>query len=127
MPKNTIRDSSQANGTLNNAGNPTAEGKELILERMHSKFLGYQILELLTDLACKAIEKQSSLYTWVTTDRKEEELDGLTIFALSLARICPNFKGDMYANIMKVKKITIAQYDNYTCCPRSKSLSLNIE
>jgi hypothetical protein len=112
MPKNTIRNLSQVNGTLNNAGNPTAEGKELILEQMHSKFFRYQILELLTDSARQAIEQQSSLYTWVTADKKKDEVDGLTILALILARICPNFKVVMYAKITKVKKITIAQYDN---------------
>jgi hypothetical protein len=74
MPKNTIRGLSLANVTLNNAGNPTAEEKELILKQMHSKFLGYQILELLTDLACQAIEQQTSIYTWVTADRKEGEV-----------------------------------------------------
>jgi hypothetical protein len=112
MPKNTIRDLSQANGTLNNAGNSTAEGKKLILEQMHFKFLGYQILELLTDLSHQANQQQSSLYTWVTADRKEEEVVGLTILALILACICPNFKVDMYTKITKVKKITIAQYGN---------------
>jgi len=78
MPKNTIRDLSQANGTLNNAGNSTAEERELILKQLHSKFLGYQTLELLMNLACQAIEQQSSIYTWVTPDRIEEEVDGLT-------------------------------------------------
>jgi hypothetical protein len=49
---------------------------------------------------------------WVTANRHEEELDGLTILALVLARICPNFKVDMYTGITKVKKLTISQYDN---------------
>jgi hypothetical protein len=77
-PKNTIRNLSLANGTLNNAGNSTAEERELILKQLHSKFLGYQTLELLMNLACQAIEQQSSIYTWVTPDRIEEEVDGLT-------------------------------------------------
>ncbi len=36
----------------------------------------------------------------------------MTILALILGRICPNFKVDMYAEIGKVKKLTIAQHDN---------------
>jgi hypothetical protein len=79
---------------------------------MHSKFLGHHLLKLLTDSACQAIEQQSSIYTWISQSGNEEEVDGLTILALILARICPNFKVDMYAEITKVKKLTIAQYDN---------------
>ena len=79
---------------------------------MHSKFLAHQLLELLTDSACQAIEEQSALYTWITANRHEEELDGLTILALVLARICPNFKVDMYAEMTKAKKLTISQYNN---------------
>ncbi len=40
-------------------------------------------------------------------------MDGLMVLALILACICPNFKVDMYSEIAKVKKLTIAQYDNY--------------
>ena len=79
---------------------------------MHSKFLSHQLLELLTDSACQAIEQQSVLYTWTTANRHEEELDGLTILALVLAQIHPNFKVDMYAEITKVKQLTISLYDN---------------
>jgi hypothetical protein len=42
----------------------------------------------------------------------EEEIDGLTVLPLFLSRIRPNFKVDMYAEITKVNKLTIAQYDN---------------
>jgi hypothetical protein len=79
---------------------------------MHSKFLAHQLLKLLTDTACRAIEQQSLLYTWVTANRHEEELDILTILALVLAQIHPNFKVNMYTEITKAKKLTISQYDN---------------
>jgi hypothetical protein len=45
-------------------------------------------------------------------DGDKEEVDGLTILALILGQMCPNFKVDMHAEIRKVKKLTIAQYDN---------------
>jgi hypothetical protein len=109
---NSIRELTQADGFLDNTGALTNDGKDLVLERMHSKFLGHHILEILTDSAHQAIEKQSSIYTWNAVDRFEEEIDGLTILALVLTRICPNFKVDMYSEITKVKKLTIAQYDN---------------
>jgi hypothetical protein len=54
---------------------------------MHSKFLGHQLLELLTDSARQAIEQQSKLYTWANLSGRKEEVDGLTILALILARI----------------------------------------
>jgi hypothetical protein len=95
MATNTIEDLTAANGFLTSGGALNAGGKKLVLKRMHSKFLAHQLLKLLTDSACQAIEQQSSLYTWVTAYRHEEELDGLTILALVLARICPNFKVDM--------------------------------
>jgi hypothetical protein len=79
---------------------------------MHSKFLGHHLLKLLTDLAHQAIEQQSSIYTWISQSGTKEEVDGLTILALIVARIHPNFKVDMYAEITKVKKLIIAQHNN---------------
>ena len=61
------------------------QGKELVLEQMHSKFLAHQLLELLTDFARQAIKQQSALYTWTTVNRHQEELNGLMILALVLA------------------------------------------
>ncbi len=79
---------------------------------MHSKFLGHQIMELLTDSARQAIKHHSNLYTWVSQNGRKGEVDGLMLFALICARIRPNFKVDMYTKITKVKKLTIAQHDN---------------
>ena len=110
MATNTIGDFTVANGFLTAGGALTDDGKELVLERMHSKFLAHQLLELLTDSARQAIEQQSALYTW--TSGRDEELDGLTILALVLARIRPNFKVDMFTEIAKVKKLSISQHDN---------------
>ncbi len=112
LQPNTIAKLTKANGFIFATNNLTEEGKELVLEQMHSKFLGHHHLKLLTDSAHQAIEKQSSIYTWISQSRNEKEVDGLTILALILAWICPNFKVDMYAEITKVKKLTIAQYNN---------------
>jgi hypothetical protein len=79
---------------------------------MHSKILAHQLLELLTESACQAIEQQSALFTWTSGNRHEEEFNGLTILALILARIRPNFKVDMFMEITKAKKLSISQYDN---------------
>ena len=38
-------------------------------------------------------------------EKRGEEVDGLTIVALILSRIRPNFKVDMYSKITKVKQI----------------------
>ena len=82
-------------------------------------FLGTKSL-IFSWMARQAIEQKSSLYTWVTADKKEREVDGLTILALILTCICPNFKVDLYAEITNVKKITIAQYD-YDCSQISQT------
>ena len=44
-------------------------------------------MELLTPSARQAIEQYTNLYTWISQDEREEEVIGLTILALILARI----------------------------------------
>jgi hypothetical protein len=39
-------------------------------------------------------------------------MDGLTLVALNLRRLRPHHKVDMYAEIGKAKKLTVAQFDN---------------
>jgi hypothetical protein len=39
-------------------------------------------------------------------------MDGLTLVALILRRLCPHHKVDMYAKIKKAKKLIVAQFDN---------------
>jgi hypothetical protein len=112
LQPNTIAKLTKADGFIDVGGDLTEEGKQVFLAQMYSKFLGHHLLELLTDSAHQAIEQQSSIYTWISQSGTEEEVDGLTILALILAWICPNFKVDMYAEITKVKKLTIAQHDN---------------
>jgi hypothetical protein len=112
LTNNIIAELTQANGFLDAAGDLTNDGKDLILERMHSKFLAHHLLELISNSARQVIEHNNELYTWSTVDGNEEETDGMTILAMILGRIRPNFKVDMYAEIGKVKKLTIAQHDN---------------
>jgi hypothetical protein len=59
MTSNTIEALTVANGGLGHAGALTEAGKDLVLKQMHSKFLGHQIIELLTDSAHQAIEQRS--------------------------------------------------------------------
>ncbi len=87
MASNTIEPLTVANGGLAHAGALSEEGKELVLERMHSKFLGHQIMELLAPSARQAIEQHANLYTWISQNGRKEEVDGLMILALILARI----------------------------------------
>jgi hypothetical protein len=75
MHANTIDDLTAANGFINATGDLSNSGKELVLRRMHSKFLGYHLLELLTDSARQAIEQQSSLYTWISASETNKEVD----------------------------------------------------
>jgi hypothetical protein len=58
-----IRKLTQANGELTGTGQLTAAGKEVIQARLHSKICAYQILSMLSDDACKVIERQSKEYT----------------------------------------------------------------
>jgi len=109
MSSNTIEPLTVANGGLVRVGTSSEGGKELVLERMHSKILGHQVMELLALSARQAIEQHSHLFTWINQNGREEEIDGLTIVALILSHIRPDFKVDMYSEITKVKQLTIAQ------------------
>jgi hypothetical protein len=112
MASNTIESLTVANGCLVHSRALVEAGEDLVLKQMHSKFLGHQIMELLKDSAHQAIKQHSDVYMWVGQNGHKEEVDGLPIGALILACICPNFKVDMYSEITKVKKLTIAQYNN---------------
>ena len=107
---NTIEPLAVLNCGLVCGGTLTDKGKDLVLERMHSKFLVHQIMELLTDSACQAIEQHANQYTWISQNGCKEEVDGLMILALIFGHICPNFKVNMYYEITKLKKLSIAQY-----------------
>ena len=74
MAANTIGDLNQANGFLNVGGALTDEGKDLVLERMHSKFLAHHLLELFTESARQVIEQQSALFMWTSGNRHEAVL-----------------------------------------------------
>ena len=78
-----------ANGLAMTPANlkPSPTGEVVQLQRMHSKFMAHQVLALLTPTARQTVEQLKKLYTWVTPDGKEEEMDGLTILAIILNRI----------------------------------------
>ncbi len=90
MALNTIEALTVANGGLVHAG-------ALAVKWMHSKFLGHQIMELLMDSACQAIEQHSDFHMQFSQNGHKEEVDGFTILDLILAHICPNYKVDMYS------------------------------
>jgi hypothetical protein len=66
MASNTIEPLMVMNGGLVRVNALSEEGKELVLERMHSKFLGHQIMEFLAPSAHQAIEQHANLYMWIT-------------------------------------------------------------
>ncbi len=47
--------------------------------------------------ACKVIARQSEEYTWKDVHGLDEEMDGMTITALTLQRLWPHLKVDMYS------------------------------
>jgi hypothetical protein len=108
-----IKQLTAANGYLTNGGRINIVGKKIVQQRILSKILAYQTLALLIDEARQVIEQQANLYTWKDpTGVKDDEIDGLTLVAHILRHLCPHHKVDMYAEIGKVKKLTVAQFDN---------------
>jgi hypothetical protein len=72
---------------LTGSGRLTAAGKEVIQARLHSKIFAYQILSILSDDACKVIERQREEYTLTDASGLDKEMDGMTILALILWRL----------------------------------------
>ncbi len=102
-----------ANGSLTTNGSITYTGKKIIQQRILSKILAHQTLALLTDEARQVIEQQADLYTWKDpAGVEDDEMDGLTLVSLILRRLHPHHKVDMYAEIGKATKLTVAQFDN---------------
>ena len=63
---------------------------------------------MLSDDACKMIERQSEEYMWKDMNGLNEEMDVMTITALTLWHLQPHCKVDMYSKIDAVKKMTLA-------------------
>jgi hypothetical protein len=84
----------------------------VIQKRLHSKILAFQILAMLSDDACKMIERQSEEYMWKDMNGLDEEMDCMTITTLTLWCLQPHHKVDMYSKIGAFKKMGHAQYDN---------------
>ena len=108
-----IQQLTAANGYLTTSGQINPAGKKLIQQRILSKILAHQTLALLTDEARQVIKQQADLYTWKDpTGVEDDEMDGLTLVALILRRLCPHHKVNMYTEIGKAKKLMGAQFDN---------------
>ncbi len=107
-----IQELTLEDGHLAIAGRLTVIGKAIIQEQIHSKILAHQAMATLSDEALQVIERQSNLFVWKDENGINEEMDGLTIVALILWHLCPHHKVDMYAEIGKIKKLTVAQFDN---------------
>ncbi len=91
-----IRKLTVAEGYLTPRTNiPTTISKNLNKKRIHSKILAHQVLTMLTDDARKVIKCQSNQYTWKDMNGLDEEMDGMTIVALILKRLCSHHKVDM--------------------------------
>jgi hypothetical protein len=88
------------------------DSENLQMAPMHSKVLAHQLLESLSSAACQSMEQFKNLYTWTRPDRKDKEMDRLTILALVVNHIHPHYKVNMYPKIEKIKKESLEQYEN---------------
>jgi hypothetical protein len=124
-----IQELTQADSHLNAAGRLIAVGKTIIQERIHSKILAHQAMAMLSNKACQVVERQSDQFVWKDENGIDEEMDSLTIIALILWRLHPHHKVDMYAEIGKIKKLTVAQFNNdvHLFFNAMKSIKLQID
>jgi hypothetical protein len=84
---------------------------------MHSKFLGHQITELLTDSARQAIEQHSDFYTWVSQNGRKEEVEGLMILALILYALLELYLGTYvtypYLEYLSHRELSVIRFSRY--------------
>lgn len=110
----TIEPFSFAAATITNHVPPryTPEGKLLFRDRLQSKILAYQVMQLFDEDGQRTLEIEKDLFTWTSADGRETERDGTSLVALILSRIKPHFHVDMWAEMKKIKELTMKQYGN---------------
>ena len=110
----TIVPFSDANGTITNHAPPryTAQGKILFRDRLQSKIMAYQVMQLFDEDGQRTLEIEKDLFTWTSADGREIERDGTSLVALILSRIKPHFHVDMWAEMKKIKELTLKQFGN---------------
>lgn len=108
-----IRALTAARGEISNHNPPRIlePGKTVNRDRTHSKFLAHQILSILTPEAQASIELEAEHYTWTSADGRDEEHDGLVVCALVMARVFPHYKVDMFAEVDKMRKIELKDFN----------------
>ena len=109
-----IRDLTIARNEISNHNPPRLlkEGKNTLRDRMHAKFLATHILALLDRDARDAISLSKDDYTWKSPDGRVTEYDGMTILALVLSRVRPHYQVDMFAELAKLKAVTLKEHNN---------------
>ena len=110
----TIDPFSVASGTITNHVPPryTPEGKLLFRDRLQSKICAFQVMQLFDEEGQRTLEIEKDLFTWTSADGRESERDGISLVALILSRIKPHFHVDMWAEMKKIKELTLKQFGN---------------
>ena len=85
----TLRALSNADGevTGHDPSRIQTPGKLLMRERMQSKIMAHQAIEILDSSAKTSIRLQKSHYTWSSADGRDVEADGPTVVALIMSRV----------------------------------------
>ena len=110
----TLRALTNADGEITAHDPPRlqAPGKLLMRERMQSKIMAHQAMEILDSSAKTSIRLQKSHYTWSSADGRDVEADGPTVVALIMSRVNPHYKIDMFEEIKQLKQITLSSCSN---------------
>ena len=109
-----IEEFSFANGNITNHVPPryTPDGKDLVRDRMQSKILSHQVMQLFDEDGQRTLEIESDLFTWSSVDGRETKRDGASLVALILSRIKPHYHVDMWSEMKKIKELTLKQFEN---------------
>ena len=98
-------------------GDPTLNrlGKALFKKRQCSKCLAHHCLGLLSKKTKASIMLHEKEFEWFDTDSGESGYDGLTILLFILQRLRPNYIVDVFKELEKIKKISLADYKGNLC------------
>ena len=84
-------------------------GKNVLLDRMHSKFLGHHLYQQLNEKGQKYLKLESREYTYTSTDGCDTGHNGLSVLVLILSRIKPQYMVNLHKEVEKCKSLTLGQ------------------
>jgi hypothetical protein len=92
-----IQELSVASGDITGHVPPclTLAGNLMVRDRLHSKILAHQVMQLFDEEGQRTLETEKDFFTWTSADGRDTACDGATMVALILSQTKPHYHVDM--------------------------------